>query len=193
MGEGPQTLKIINSICKWNEARYPQEYNSQLTRALLTEEVKELRFAEMDNDLLEELDAYGDIFYVAIGGMWKLGSTAEEINEFVKYSHRYVSSISFEDMLGNMRYEAPVRYLMGFARLSFEALLHYTRSDRLALQVLFSICTSNDTKAIKKTAAHLKANITKGDEYISPHEELKMIIRKIGREDGLLCDGSESS
>jgi predicted HAD superfamily Cof-like phosphohydrolase len=68
--------RVINRITYWNSLRYKQEYDNRLTYKLLDEEVEELHQAKTDVD---KLDALVDILYVAVGGMWKLGLSPEQI------------------------------------------------------------------------------------------------------------------
>ena len=70
---------IIQRVVDWNSARYPQVYNHQLQVSLLTEEVQEL--AEAQESPVDTLDALCDITYVAIGAMWKLGLSPDQIAE----------------------------------------------------------------------------------------------------------------
>lgn len=67
---------FITRIINWNKARYSQEYNQDLQIKLLTEEVNELVLSITDVD---RLDALVDIVYIAIGAMWKMGLTNEQI------------------------------------------------------------------------------------------------------------------
>ena len=68
---------FIKRVCEWNAARYEQENNRALTYRLLEEELFELKLAQTDVD---DLDALIDLIYIAIGGMWKMGLNADEIN-----------------------------------------------------------------------------------------------------------------
>lgn len=64
-------------IIDWNAARYNQEYDATLLYNLLYEEIEEFYVAETDVD---ELDALIDLIYYAIGGMWKMGLNARQID-----------------------------------------------------------------------------------------------------------------
>ena len=70
---------MINRICKWNAARYAQEDAPDLLVNLLEEELDEYGVAYVDNVEVDQLDALVDIIYIAIGGMWKMGLSAEQI------------------------------------------------------------------------------------------------------------------
>lgn len=73
-------INFIERICKWNNARYRQEYNYDLTLSLLKEEITELFDSAKEVDTL---DALVDIIYVSIGAMWKLGLSSEQISEAI--------------------------------------------------------------------------------------------------------------
>ena len=67
---------FITRIVTWNKQRYDQEYNQDLTVDLLYEEIGELNEAITDVD---RLDALVDGVYIAIGAMWKMGLTDDQI------------------------------------------------------------------------------------------------------------------
>lgn len=73
-------INFIGRICKWNEVKYKQEFNADLTQSLLREEVKELFEAPKEVDAL---DALVDIIYVSIGAIWKMGLSSEQISEAI--------------------------------------------------------------------------------------------------------------
>ena len=75
------TLADIQSICDWNAARYEQELDVTLTHNLLEEEIEEFYDAET---ALGQLDGLVDVVYVAIGAMWKLGLSPEQIQQAIK-------------------------------------------------------------------------------------------------------------
>ena len=71
---------IPERIIDWNKERYEQEFDKDLTHSLLTEEVQEL----LDSTTtVDTLDALVDIIYVSIGAIWKLGLSAQQINEAI--------------------------------------------------------------------------------------------------------------
>jgi len=72
-------INLIKDICNWNKDRYEQEFDSFLTYNLLYEEVDELYNACMASDNIEQIDALVDIIYVAIGALWKMGFSSEQI------------------------------------------------------------------------------------------------------------------
>lgn len=70
----------IPRITYWNSQRYKQVFDHKLTFRLLDEEVDELYRASTD---IDKLDALVDIVYVAIGAMWKLGLSPEQITQAI--------------------------------------------------------------------------------------------------------------
>ena len=53
-------------------------------------------------------------------------------------------------------------------------------SNLESLEALLVVCDSNDSKSIKKTAAHLKANDgDKGADFVAPEPRLKTILAKV--------------
>ena len=78
------TEKIIHRICAWNAERYEQIDNPQLTHDLLAEEVAEYKDAiYYVGDEVDLLDALVDTIYIAVGGMWKMGLTPEQIERAI--------------------------------------------------------------------------------------------------------------
>ena len=118
-------MNFIRRICNWNWHRYNQEYNHKLTFDLLQEEVIELCDAKEDVD---RLDALVDIVYIAVGAMWKLGLSHDDIE-----------------------------------------------------RAILVVCDSNDTKTVKRTLSHIKANINKGEGFIPPEPRLREILDEARR------------
>lgn len=178
------TPDIITSICDWNAARYDQTYHSQLTIDLLNEEGAELRRAIAEEDNVEILDAYGDLFYVAIGGLWKRGNTPEDIVKGMDYFDSQwlptlTASIVWLETIPHDSLEVDVA-LFAVALKAFKAMSDLLGSDDSALDVIRAICNSNDSKAIQKTEANIKANLNKGDNYVSPTKQITAIARARG-------------
>lgn len=76
----PFCTGFVKRIVSWNSARYEQEYDHTLTCDLMHEEFQELCASTADVD---KLDALVDITYVAIGAMWKLGLSDEQIRQAI--------------------------------------------------------------------------------------------------------------
>jgi len=105
-----KSIDIIQRVIEWNAARYEQEYDDILTNSLLESEILELDQADRDGacgNIVDQVDALGDIIYVAIGAMWKLGldeaqiysciaaiCTANETKEIVKTESHIKANIN---------------------------------------------------------------------------------------------------
>lgn len=75
-------MNITKRVIKWNSARYEQEHSSELTTELLISELREFEVASwVSEDKVAQVDALCDIIYVALGAMWKLGLSAEQIDQ----------------------------------------------------------------------------------------------------------------
>lgn len=180
---------VVQKCIDWNAARYDQVYNYELAVKLLLEEMEELAEAP---SVVEMLDAIGDITFVTIGVMWKLGITAEEIKSLFYDKHlttigsheaynysMYIVNTFTADTVRCTKIEEMHPGLMLACMATFLVALNALRG--LGMQHSFydivdAICESNNTKEIKgKTDASIKANVIKGPKYISPTERLKQI------------------
>ena len=180
------TDDIIESICKWNKARYAQEYNEELTIALLEEEFTELTSAIDKKDTVEIADALGDIFYVAVGAIWKSGVSAEDI----KAGLDAIDQIAVPPIHLVIRWYKSDPQIAVLAHVCISAMRTLTallNSEGRAFAVIRAICDSNDSKVVVKTASHIKANIDKGPNYYSPKAVITKIIQEAEqeRENGL--------
>ena len=72
--------EFIARIIAWNMQRYDQKFDHTLTFNLLQEEVKE--FAEAEHSV-DKLDALIDMTYIALGAMWKMGLSQEQIEDAI--------------------------------------------------------------------------------------------------------------
>lgn len=194
--------EFVARICAWNGQRYEQKSNAKLTMALLCEELEELVGS---SDEVEALDAIGDLIYVAVGALWKLGFTAEQIRPIF-------TAITWQDLQsasGLLDYGfRQARYLMtalegdwayyeeakeDSALISTLVLTVFTsiipslnalgRTTRLD-EIMTAICDSNDSKAVPETKVDpsVKANSGKsgkGPNYIAPTEALTLIAESL--------------
>jgi len=178
-----QTPSVIHSVCEWNDARYPQEPSHALSMSLLFEEFKELETAYSKGDKVAILDGLGDLFFVAIGVLWKTGLTASQITQLidaVSSSNKAVPPVS----VALHWYQEDVQnHVLCLLVLAVTTELEYLlESEQLAMDVYRAICISNNTKEVKKTAKEVKANIEKGLSYKPPTEMLKTILVRAGIE-----------
>lgn len=174
---------IVDDCIDWNAARYEQVYNKELAYSLLNEELNELRDAQ---SLVEELDAIGDIVFVAIGVLWKLGCSKEVLNHlFYDKDLRYSNEAeleqiiySFENRLAfkGVEKEGSDKALYAIFGPCFNKLIELNMQEYF-YWIVSAICNSNNTKlVVGKVDPSIKANIDKGPDYISPKKELVIII-----------------
>jgi len=170
---------VIESICKWNEARYDREFHQQLTLDLLEEEYEEVKKATIDKDRVELCDGFGDVFFVAVGAMWKAGYGIKDIEDIF-------------DTIGEASHLPPLPVALLWLQLDFSnftltlaAFAAFTdleaelESDQAALDVIRAICVSNHSKKVEKTASDVKANLDKGECYVPPTAKIEQIIEKV--------------
>jgi len=168
---------VIKSICNWNGARYEQEFNRELTIALLEEEVSETELARKTNNPVEIIDGLGDIFYVAIGAIWKMGKSTDEIFSLLNSLSPH-NSIHIRSALDQFKADSTVMSLGVVAISAFNELTYAVKSPTVAVEVINAICISNDTKEVVKTGSNVKANVVKGDGYKSPTAALEAIVAR---------------
>lgn len=181
---------VYTRVCAWNEARYKREYDKKLTISLLREEYKEYLEATTEVD---QLDALCDLVYVAMGGLWKAG-----VPDVTQQIHADNASRILE-VLVNEGEINPV-YFIGTYLDVYEHLDNYpcaltmhsiitaacTQMTGLMLtleqceEAMLIVCDSNDSKAVKRTASNVKANVDKGEGFIAPEPRLKELLRSRG-------------
>lgn len=180
-------LMVFKRVAGWNAARYDQEFNLELTVDLLTEELQEYFDAE---EPVDELDAFCDLTYLAMGGLWKMGvelDAAKAVHSMKAIEATMHNGVILHPMtvLGAVLTEAEaapedmlyktlgcalyMMLTMGFNQTQCEAAMHI-------------VCDSNDTKPAKKTASDVKANIDKGSSFIAPEPRLQKLIDSIAHE-----------
>jgi hypothetical protein len=181
---------IVEKCIEWNAARYEREYSHILAVKLLLEETNELFNARI---LSEQLDAIGDITFVAIGVMWKAGIPSEIITKmFYDFD---LSKLTIEECydlccsihntyINNTDPKADINdalqgvdFACSSTFITAIGTLRGLGMQNCFYEIVHAICDSNDTKEIKgKVSANIKANINKGSNYIPPTETLNKII-----------------
>lgn len=181
-------MNIFGRVSNWNEARYPQEFNKALQLSLLREELQELLESPSEVDTL---DALCDISFVALGGLWKgkLEPGADEVVNSMLAQHFNTGDtdvqnvIKLQDILTTFEAKENITegdiYIVNTAAYLFAEEL---MSKRLNLDMhrqviaLSIVCDSNDSKAIKRTAPGVKANIDKGAGFVPPEARLQALL-----------------
>jgi hypothetical protein len=188
-------MSIVKKCVAWNAARYNQEFNYTLSNSLLQEEIRELLSAKTEVDVL---DAIGDIVFVAIGVLWKLGFREEKLENYFysrdlrtasKEDINKVMNYILDDIIKTLPSDLPSDLGFNSASCAYLACMSVfvicmNKLDILNLQHCFytivdAICNSNNTKVVSvtKTSAAIKANIVKGVKYIPPTEDLLNILK----------------
>lgn len=174
---------IIESICNWNADRYEQEYNHELTCALIYEEVSETELAINNDDMVEIADGYADIFYVAIGALWKSGGTPSDIGNILDDIEDIMPvppvSVCLAWLEKDVSVSIPVLAMTALS--AFGELSKLLNSDDAALDVIRAVCNSNNTKIAVKTEADTKANIDKGASYVPPTKDIEKILNLVAK------------
>jgi len=177
IGQKFQSKDIVRSICHWNALRYDQEHNHRLSVALLAEEHTEYLLAWIDKDLIEIVDGLADVFFVAVGAMWKHGWSPKHIMEQMDAMQNDVV-FELEGIAIGIDIYAHTEQVELLAYIALKALeeLEDITNEEAAMGIIRAVITSNATKDAKKTKPGTKANITKGQFYTSPVEEIKRIL-----------------
>lgn len=180
--------KFAKRASKWNELRYEQKFDLNLTATMIKEEVQEYKDAK---DLVEQVDALCDICFIAAGALWKLNAKFdnETFNSF--YSFYLLADIDYTDTLANI-FDVMANYLGYYVYAcslhqilasSFDMLAYKMASQENAIEALFCIADSNDTKAVTKIATNAKySEEGKGSEYVAPTAALTQLIAGIANE-----------
>ena len=190
--DSKKMIKIVIEKCvKWNNARYNQEFSYDLSVHLLSEEIAELSIA---SNPIEILDAVGDITFVAIGVLWKLGFSENEIGNIfsvlnsdnIRRTPELMGGYAEIDFIKNNtnskeRLKAFWLAVHGVSTIASNYLFAMNLEPFL-FEITDIICDSNNTKSLSgdKTLANVKANINKGVSYIPPTENLRIFLNKQG-------------
>ena len=169
-------MDVIAECINWNAARYDRISNSVLSIALLEEEINELLAAK---DIIEVADACGDIVFVAIGALWKLGFEHEEIYSIISYEMPPLATVSAAKERGitcAKLNELVYLIYLGLSDYVDKYLAMFCIGHHIGV-ICEIICKSNNTKSIEgKTDPSVKANKSKGANYVSPKEDLKKLL-----------------
>ena len=182
-------IGIFNRVANWNSKRYDRQYDHDLSVNLLKEEHQEYFDA---NTLVDQLDALCDMTYVALGILWKIDSDNETLDYNADESHKQVARLLATNTFSPInliasvltQYEHDKDYPTALAA-QMVITLCMTQMSAMGLDsvesvmALVVVCDSNDSKSIKKTATHIKANDgDKGVYFIAPEPRLLEILAK---------------
>lgn len=181
---------ITMRVANWNKARYEQQYDHKLSCALLAEELDEFFDAKT---MVDQLDAMCDTIYVALGIIWKLNSDIEtltynSVQVDLDCDHLLKAGVAQPAALavavqrqmqddGQLSLEYYVQMIISLCMTQMSGMGF---SAEQQLQALTIVCDSNDTKSIKKTEAHIKANDgDKGQFFQSPEPKLAKLCQEV--------------
>ena len=172
-------LQVYQRVSEWNAARYARLYNKELALSLLREEYKE--YLEATNPV-DRLDALCDMAYVAMGVLWKLDVSDEDMQTAGQHSVQVISALldinelnpvvmtsTYLDVLEYQK-DYPPLVTMNFIITACFTEIHGMGVDPIAAMTI--VCDSNDSKSVKRVAPHVKANIDKGENFIPPEPRL---------------------
>lgn len=180
--------RIYGRVVVWNAARYEQEYNHRLAMSLLAEEHQEWYEAASD---VEKLDALCDTIFVAMGVMWKANVDATDDIAMAKAALQ-IEKISSSNLLTPMALVTAILVDFDSDELGVDeamratilaccgemANMGLTHGQQIA--ALLAVCDSNDSKSVKKTESHIKANGNdKGVTYFAPTAQLARILEAV--------------
>lgn len=190
---------FVERVYAWNQLRYEAKSDELLTTALLAEELEELCQAQ---DEVEALDAIGDVLFVAIGGLYKLGLPLEATNAmfdqfmleyrdmpptaqecFLACHFKTRHLLDYDLQFKLMSTFDDVRMVSTITNTIFNIIIPiltgFERYYRL-VEIMDAICSSNESKAVpqEKVDPSIKANAGptgKGPNYVPPTADLKKI------------------
>tara|TARA_R110000824_G_C15233132_1_gene679113 strand:- start:29207 stop:29761 length:555 start_codon:yes stop_codon:yes gene_type:complete len=177
-------LMVFKRVAGWNAKRYDQEYNHELTIKLLKEELSE--YVEAGTPV-DELDAFCDLTYLAMGGLWKMGVELDALkavralkaveatlhNGVILHPMSILSVVLLESHLDA---EAAMYKVIGVTQLMMLSMGFNQSQCEGAMHI---VCDANDTKPAKKTASDVKANVDKGSSFVAPEPRLQKLIDSI--------------
>lgn len=187
---------IVRKCVAWNAARYDQVYDYPLAGKLLIEETLELFQAESDVD---KLDAVGDIVFVSMGVLWKLGVRVEHIEDILGVHNNYLAQAidmtsvnkvcdNIQNFLFDVLPDDLEAAYPGVALTLYSTFvvalgtLYGMRLQHRFYDVVMAVCDSNDTKEVKgKVDPSVKANLVKGEGFVPPTDALLRILIEEGR------------
>ncbi len=182
-------MNIFERVSNWNEARYPQVYNWNLQLQLLTEEFVE-EFMEATTEV-DKLDALCDMSFVALGGLWKAKLHPQEFEHVDKEIYKQLLGCEtiadlcqmMANYLANYEKKGADKsfednYVINTAAYIFADLVMNTMELDTPRKIiaLSIVCDSNDSKAVKRTAPGVKANIDKGAGFVPPEARLQALL-----------------
>lgn len=167
----------VEKVIEWNKKRYDQVFSYDLSNDLIIEELNELYSSV---SLVETLDAIGDISFVVIGCMWKMGISKDHICSVID------NNISIDEFILNTQVEnnftaketLTLKRGLDCMLITCPIFLNMIGILDKHMEVLDIICNSNNTKSLPKDKVDpsVKANIDKGSTFVPPTEDLQKLL-----------------
>lgn len=178
--------KVLFRVSAWNSVRYERQFVLALAISLLQEELDEFSSSTSE---VGRLDGLCDASYVAFGCIWKLDITAAQLDEAFARAFKFCEELPNDMLTYNtyaracvdaMRYGAdPLQMSANIVTLCLaEAMDSLCLTYDEFIEALNIVCDSNDTKQVVKTAADVKANITKGASFVPPTAKLQDLLNR---------------
>jgi hypothetical protein len=178
--------EIFKRVGRWNALRYERTIDTRLTAELLAEELGEFLLAET---IVDTLDALCDLTYVAIGGIWKSSADNESIDVCLtisqadmqrrlnNYMDRPITTIPLAILsVKNEDYDT-VQVFTDIVVACMTEMMGLGLSTEQCKEAMLIVCDANDSKSVAKTPSHMKANISKGNDFIPAEPRLKDLLR----------------
>ena len=183
---------FTNKVIAWNAARRDRMFDFDLCCKMLGEEIDEL--FKSDNTI-EKMDAIGDIVFVAIGELWKIGIHHDDIarimyfedltlfegsKKFYDYSN-FIRSVVLEGIYEAYKDNPLVAVGFDYA-LNSIFMVALPAAAGLGVKSIFydichAICDSNNTKKIVKVGSTVKSS--KGPNFIPPTGKLTNLLEML--------------
>ena len=187
---------LFARVSNWNAARYNREFNLQLLLNLLNEEFGETKTATAN---VEILDGRCDQAYVALGGIWKLDLPEELVAEAFGIAGVTIDQAMAVAKLSDLDLDLDLAIKLNINALQSEAIAATPEQTATILAMIcllnhaaveqkfgvnfydamHIVCDANDSKAVKKVASDVKANIDKGSSFVPPEARLQALLDEV--------------
>ncbi len=153
----------FEAITKWNEERDNMEFNFELEKAMLIEELEEAKYS---TSAIEFLDAVADFLFVISGTISKAKAKYKATEDIMGYLN---ALMPFESLLD----EADIVFNAGFTTLS--KIYDWPADDKgfvsaIVNDVLHIVVEANQQKPKEKDA---NGKIVKGKDFVKPEDTIQ--------------------
>jgi hypothetical protein len=192
-------LVFTDRIIKWNAVRREPVFDLKLCMNMMLEEVEELIFADSP---IEALDAVGDIVFVGVGELWKLGFTDIALSGIFYeddirgmtiadlYNHTTIikdySIYNIEGIEEDNRFLGVDIVCNAVFMQAIPSLMSMGMQSAF-YDIVHAICDSNDTKDIVRVGSAVKSS--KGPNFKPPTDKLIRLRESTVRQDSKIVKG----